>query len=252
MAIRTTLYTDSACPWAYSATPALTTLRWRYGDQLDWRLVMIGLRDATETAAPATRRRARPPARGASATATACPSPPRRAPACRVRPRVPGRGGGTARAPRSRVRGPAGDRLRLVQHPAAPRRGRGNRNGAGQVEGIDAAAVIAALDSPRGHRGLRGRQGAGAQRRRRPDRFPGQGGGQRRHWSLHGTVGGLRADERRLEAGGFQPLEAYDVLLANLDTTLRARLPPEGPPSCSSTSPRASARRRWRCCSPAT
>src|ERR1700730_4975824 len=51
MGIRTTLYSDPACPWAYSATPALTTLRWRYRDQLDWRLVTIGLRDDTTTLA---------------------------------------------------------------------------------------------------------------------------------------------------------------------------------------------------------
>jgi protein-disulfide isomerase-like protein with CxxC motif len=35
--------TDPGCPWAYSALPAVTTMRWRYGDQLDWRLVTIGL-----------------------------------------------------------------------------------------------------------------------------------------------------------------------------------------------------------------
>jgi len=29
VALRATLYTDPACPWAYSATPALTVLRWR-------------------------------------------------------------------------------------------------------------------------------------------------------------------------------------------------------------------------------
>jgi hypothetical protein len=34
---------------------------------------------------------------------------------------------------------------------------------------------------------------------------------------------------RRLEAGGFQPLEAYDVLLANLDPTMRRAGPPDGP-----------------------
>src|SRR4051795_12493668 len=45
MVIRTTLYTDPACPWAYSANPALRVLEWRYGDQLDWRLVRIGLRE---------------------------------------------------------------------------------------------------------------------------------------------------------------------------------------------------------------
>src|SRR3954468_9191772 len=41
--ISTTLYTDPGCPWAYSAIPMLRVLEWRYGDQLDWRLVVIGL-----------------------------------------------------------------------------------------------------------------------------------------------------------------------------------------------------------------
>src|ERR1022692_2523287 len=41
--IFTTLYTDPACPWAYSANPALRVLEWRYGSQLDWRLAVIGL-----------------------------------------------------------------------------------------------------------------------------------------------------------------------------------------------------------------
>ena len=36
-------------------------------------------------------------------------------------------------------------------------------------------------------------------------------------------------DGRRLEAGGFQPVEAYDVLLANLDPTLERTPPPEDP-----------------------
>ena len=51
MAIRVTLYSDPACPWAYSATPALTVLRWRYRDQLEWRLVTIGLREDTSSLA---------------------------------------------------------------------------------------------------------------------------------------------------------------------------------------------------------
>jgi len=33
----------------------------------------------------------------------------------------------------------------------------------------------------------------------------------------------------RLEAGGFQPIEAYDVLIANLDPTLKRQDPPETP-----------------------
>src|SRR5438105_2757775 len=46
--ISVTLYNDPACPWAYSERPALRVLEWRYGEQLAWRLVLIGL---TESAA---------------------------------------------------------------------------------------------------------------------------------------------------------------------------------------------------------
>lgn len=38
-----TEYTDAACPWAWSSEPMKWRLRWFYGDQLAWRLVMIGL-----------------------------------------------------------------------------------------------------------------------------------------------------------------------------------------------------------------
>ena len=41
--ISATYYSDPGCPWAYSANPALSVLRWRYRGQLDWRLVTIGL-----------------------------------------------------------------------------------------------------------------------------------------------------------------------------------------------------------------
>src|SRR4051795_4834695 len=50
--IDVTHFTDPGCPWAYSAMPAHTTLRWRYGEQLRWTLVMIGLtEDAGQYAA---------------------------------------------------------------------------------------------------------------------------------------------------------------------------------------------------------
>src|SRR3982074_1208566 len=41
--ISVTQFSAPGCRWAYSARPAHTVLRWRYGDQLDWRLVTIGL-----------------------------------------------------------------------------------------------------------------------------------------------------------------------------------------------------------------
>src|SRR4051794_30097235 len=43
-----THFSDPGCPWAYSASPALAVLRWRYGDQLSWRLAMVGLAEAAE------------------------------------------------------------------------------------------------------------------------------------------------------------------------------------------------------------
>jgi predicted DsbA family dithiol-disulfide isomerase len=42
-AVEVTLFTDPACPFAFSAEPARTRLRWHYGDGLSWRLRMIVL-----------------------------------------------------------------------------------------------------------------------------------------------------------------------------------------------------------------
>jgi predicted DsbA family dithiol-disulfide isomerase len=38
-----TVFTDPACPFAFSAEPVRLALRWRYGDALEWRLRMIVL-----------------------------------------------------------------------------------------------------------------------------------------------------------------------------------------------------------------
>src|SRR3954452_12504349 len=48
VSIDVTHFSDPGCPWAWSASPAIAALQWRYGDQLQWRNVMIGL---TETGA---------------------------------------------------------------------------------------------------------------------------------------------------------------------------------------------------------
>jgi predicted DsbA family dithiol-disulfide isomerase len=41
--VEITLYTDPACPFAFSAEPVRQRLRWQYGDQLTWRTRMIVL-----------------------------------------------------------------------------------------------------------------------------------------------------------------------------------------------------------------
>src|SRR4051794_4819991 len=46
--MQVTHFSDPGCPWAWSAGPAFATLHWRYGDQLSWRLVMIGLSETAE------------------------------------------------------------------------------------------------------------------------------------------------------------------------------------------------------------
>ena len=43
MALEITLFTDPACPFAFSAEPVRQRLRWHYGDQLLWRIRMIVL-----------------------------------------------------------------------------------------------------------------------------------------------------------------------------------------------------------------
>jgi DSBA-like thioredoxin domain len=43
MAVEITLFTDPACPFAFSAEPARIRLRWHYGDGLEWTLRMIVL-----------------------------------------------------------------------------------------------------------------------------------------------------------------------------------------------------------------
>jgi 2-hydroxychromene-2-carboxylate isomerase len=41
-------FTDPGCPWAYSASPALTVLRWRFGDNLRWRLRAITITSSAD------------------------------------------------------------------------------------------------------------------------------------------------------------------------------------------------------------
>jgi len=51
--VRVQHFSDPACPWAYSARPFHARLKWRFGDQLHWQLVTIGL---SETAVDYERR----------------------------------------------------------------------------------------------------------------------------------------------------------------------------------------------------
>jgi len=47
--IRASHITDPGCPFAYGGEAMVSTLRWRFGDQIDWRIVTIGLAEDPAT-----------------------------------------------------------------------------------------------------------------------------------------------------------------------------------------------------------
>jgi 2-hydroxychromene-2-carboxylate isomerase len=231
MAIRTTLYSDPACPWAYSATPALSVLRWRYRDQLDWSLVTIGLRDTTD-------------ALGASGYSTARQATGSR----RFRDRY---GMPFAAAPRTRLVA-TGRACRAVVASRLAHPGREfavlralafawfnsslllDEDAAiaaalAEIDGIDAGALVAALDSAEVNDAYEADKAQARSAAGGPTEFQGKAAVSDGLVRYTAPSVIFEADGRRLEAGGFQPLEAYDVLLANLDTTLRRLGPPEDP-----------------------
>ena len=223
--IQATLYNDPACPWGYSASPALHVLAWRYGDQLNWKLTMIGLtEDASQYVA-----RGFTPLRGAlgqlhfrrygmpfspapkskiSATARGC----RAIVAARLA------------SPGQRVEGVPGAAAGQLHHPA---RARGRRPARGCARLRSRHRRPADHRQPRfarGHRGLRGRPGASRARRRarrpscRARRRPAMAPS-----AITAPSVVFQANGTTLIAGGFQPVEAYDVLIANLDPDAAAR-----------------------------
>jgi len=228
--ISATLYNDPGCPWAYSEIPALTVLEWRYGEQLRWRLVLIGL---TESASQ-YEARGYTPLRGALGRLAfrryGMPLAP--APKARV--------SATARACRAVVAArlaqpgsewPVFRALQLANFNtpllldddaqlAAVLRG---------IPEIDADQLIARLDSP---------EVSEAYERDRAEARGAAGSAAELQGKTATTDGPVRftapsvtfeSDGRRLVAGGFQPVEAYDVLIANLDPTLHREPPPETP-----------------------
>jgi 2-hydroxychromene-2-carboxylate isomerase len=226
-----THFTDPGCPWAYSALPAHTTLQWRYGEQLGWTLVMIGLtEDAGQYAA-----RGYTPTRSAIGYAryrrfgmpfqiTPKPRLSATSPACRA-------------IVATRLTAPALEAaaLRALQFAQFTTTGTLDdpetlRSALADVEGLNADAVVGNIDDPEvvaAYEADRARARAAAGS---PTEF--QGRAANTDGAVRYTAPSLAfdgPDGRRLEAGGFQPIEAYDVVIANLDPTLERRPPAEDP-----------------------
>jgi len=261
--ISATLYNDAACPWAYSESPALRVIEWRYRDQLEWRLVLIGLTEEASQyeARGYTRLRG---ALGQAFFRNRYGMPFSPAPKARL--------SGTARACRlvvaARLDHP-GSEWRvfralqlanfttplLLDDDAQLAQALGAVDGVdGQalvkriddpdvveayqrgVPGVDADAVVANLDAPevteayeRDRADARSAAGSAAELQGKtattdgPVRFTAPSVVFERADGPDGRVG------QRLVAGGFQPVEAYDVLIANLDPGLERQPPPDTP-----------------------
>ncbi len=229
--IQVTHFTDPGCPWAYSASPALAVLRWRYGAQLDWRLVTIGLAEDGQKYVE----RGYSPIRmavgnlrfrrfGMPFLAEPRARIPATARACRaiVATRLldPGREHDVLRALQlgwfttTLVLDEDGDIARALQ----------------RVEGLDVAAVVAALEEERTIAAYEADKQETRQAEGGPTHF--QGKARQTDGPVRYSAPSLvfqNGAGLRLEAGGFQKVEAYDVLIANLDPTLAREQPPEDP-----------------------
>ncbi|HSJ73694.1 MAG TPA: DsbA family protein, partial [Miltoncostaeaceae bacterium] len=225
------LHTDPACPWAYSAIPALRALEWRYGDQLEWRLVLIGL---TERASQYVERGYTPlrAARSQSGFRDRFGMPFAATPKARM--------AGTSRACRAvvaaRLDAPGSEwrvlrALQLANFTTTMLldEDRDLAAALSGVPGVDADALVARIDDAdvvaayeRDRREARSAAGSAAEL---------QGKTARTDGPVRFTAPSLLlvAGGSRLVAGGWQPLAAYDVLVANLDPALRRQAPPDGP-----------------------
>jgi protein-disulfide isomerase-like protein with CxxC motif len=225
-----THFSDPGCPWAYSASPALAVLRWRYGAQLDWRLVTIGLSEDP----------ARYVERGYTPTRMAIGNlsfrrfgmPFAFTPRARV--------AATGRACRAIVATRLADPDReydvhralqfswftttLVLDEDAD-----IATALAVVDGLDVARVVAAIDDP---------ATVVAYQADKSETRSAAGGATEAQGKARQTDGPVRysapslvleAGGVRVEAGGFQTVEAYDVLIANLDPTLTREAPSEDP-----------------------
>jgi protein-disulfide isomerase-like protein with CxxC motif len=230
-AIEVTHYTDPGCPWAYSATPAMTVLRWRYGEQLRWRLVTIGLAEDVSRYVQSGRTPAGMAAGNLGFRRLGMPflSEPR------ARIAATGRACRAIVATRLLAPGREHDALRALQLAWFTTTLVLDEDDAictalGRVEALDADAVVAAIGDEATE---------AAYEQDKHETRTAEGGATDFQGKARKTDGPVRysapslvfaaEDGTRLEAGGFQPLEAYDVLVANLDRRLARRAPAEDP-----------------------
>jgi protein-disulfide isomerase-like protein with CxxC motif len=231
MDIEITFISDPGCPWGYSASPSLAALEWRYGPRLSWRLVTIGL---AEDASMYESRGYDPIMMGQRMEMFRQFGMP-----FTVGPRA--RLTGTGRACRAiqavRLMSP-GDEItafRALQFGWFTTRMLMDEDpniatALERVPGLDVPAVMAMLDDPAVDAAYQADKAEARTAAGSPTAF--QGKAADTDGAVRYTAPSLifRAGDRTLEAGGFQPMEAYDVIIANLDPAGSRRAVPEDRP----------------------
>jgi predicted DsbA family dithiol-disulfide isomerase len=226
--ITATLFTDAACPWAYSANPALRVLEWRFGGQLSWRLVLIGLREEPSTARFDAARAAQ--RHTIFRQRYGMPFGPA------VKERPAGTGLGCRAVVAARLLDPGSEwrvlrALQLANFTTSLLLDDGELIGVALrgIPGIDADGILDRLDDD---------EVAEAYERDKAEARAAAGTAAEAQGKTSTSDGPVRftapsivfeQDGRRLVAGGWQPILAYDVLLANLDPTLARTPPPDTP-----------------------
>jgi 2-hydroxychromene-2-carboxylate isomerase len=228
--IEATLYSDAACPWAYSVSPALHVIRWRYGDQLGWRLVLIGLTEDAQQYVD----RGYTPLRGAHGQLRF------RRFGMPFSPQPKERVAATARACRAAVAARLIDpgsewrvfrafQLANFTTPMLLDDDEQLRAVLRELDGVDADAIVDRLDDP---------EVSEAYERDRAEARTAAGSAAELQGKTAKTDGpvrytapslGLSRNGLSLMAGGYQTVEAYDALIANLDPGLERRQAPDDP-----------------------
>ncbi len=230
--ISATLFSDPACPWGYSESPALRVIEWRYADQIDWRLVLVGLSENTDRYAAHGYTPMRMAQSGVSFRGRyGMPF----APAPKSRLAASSRACRAVIAARQQWPGSEWAVFRTLQlanfnTPLLLDDDAQLREVLRVVPGIDAERVVGLIDEPEVVAAYEQDKAQTRTASGSPTEFQGKAGNSDGHVRYTApSVIFRHADGRTLEAGGFQPVEAYDVLIANLDPTLERRLPPEDP-----------------------
>jgi predicted DsbA family dithiol-disulfide isomerase len=216
VAIDIELFTDPACPFAFSAEPVRQRLRWHYGDHLRWRTTMIvltlepGEAEKLQAGAPGLQRKYGMPIDPAPYSA-----PSSSEPACRavVATRLNAPEFESRLLRRLRVRRMSGG---LLDDPALIA-------GAATDIGLDPDALAGWVDAPGVEDALRddiARSRAPSAAARALDHKLGGPATERRYTAPSYE---LSAGGRTFSLPGFNPIEAYEAALANLDPSLPRR-----------------------------